>query len=168
MSGTTCENCRQEPERRADLQQVLDRLLTEESFAHVRSHGNADWTPHTLASVAMLWVWQSLGGLVVRFESSRRVLSQLIPGAVLPGTYQAFVKALAAHSVELIRVVLASLRQRMERGGGEFWTVGRWCVFAFDGTRLRAPRTEENQDWFDQPMRMSGRHRRTSRKTPLP
>lgn len=126
MSGTTCENCRQEPDRRADFQQLLDRLLTEESFAHVRSHGNADWTPHTLASVAMLWAWQSLGGLVVRFESSCRVLSQLIPGAVLPGTYQAFVKALAPHSEDLIQVVLASLPQRMQQGAvsSGLWAAG--------------------------------------------
>jgi len=150
---------------RGELEHVLECLLPEESFAHLSQHGNAEWTPHVLASVAVMWAWQSLGGLVVRFETSRRVTAQLIPGAVLPGTYQAFVKALAAHSEELIGVVLAHLRQRMQQGGGEFWTVGRWCVFAFDGTRLRTPRTVENQDWFDQPMQMAGRRRRKSRKT---
>ncbi len=150
----------------AELRNALGRLVDDSSFAGAGVHGNAGWTPAGLVAVAVVWAWHGLGGLVVRYEQARKVLAELRPNERPPGTYQGFVKTLAAHSDHLLEVVIASLRRRMQEESGAFWTVGRWPVFAVDGTRLSVPRTAENQAWFDRPAdrRPAGHCRRRPRR----
>ncbi len=161
-----------------ELREVLGRVVDEFSFSNLgvhgnAVHGNAGWTPAGLAAVAVVWAWHGLDGLVVRYEQARAVLAKLRPEERPPGTYQGFVKMLAAHSDRLLAVVIATLRQRMRDESAAFWTIGHWPVFAVDGTRLLAPRTAENQAWFDRPAerrsddhcRRRSRRRRSRRRT---
>lgn len=147
----------------AELRDALGRVVDDLSFSDARVHGNAGWTSAGLAAVAIVWAWHGLGGLVVRYEQAREVLAALRPAERPPGTYQGFVKTLAIHSDRLLAAVIAPLRRRMREAAGDFWTVGRWPVFAVDGTRLSAPRTAENQAWFDRPG--DGRSRRRTAKS---
>lgn len=147
----------------AELREALGRVVDDLSFSGSDAHGNAGWTPAGMAAVAIVWAWHGLGGLVVRYEQARAVLAELRPGERPPGTYQGFVKTLAAHSDRLLGGVVATLRRRMRDEAGGFWAVGGWPVFAVDGTRLSAPRTAANQDWFDRPVDRSRRRRGTPR-----
>lgn len=149
-----------------ELREALGRVVDDPNFSEKTLHGNAGWTPAGLAAVAIVWAWHGLGGLVVRYEQARAVLAELRPKERPPGTYQGFVKTLAAHSDQLLGVVIATLRRRMREEADAFWTVGRWPVFAVDGTRLLAPRTAANQAWFDRPAerRSHGRRRRRTRR----
>lgn len=165
MSRKTCANTGDiESDLLEQLQGVLAWVIDDRSLPPDRPHGNAEWTPLLLATTALVWAWQSLGTLTSRFDEARTITAKLNPDKTVPATYQSFVKALAVDSAALVNCLVVTLRKRMRQVAGTHWKVGRWCVFAFDGTRLQAPRTAENQTWFDQPMSVTGKKKRSRKK----
>lgn len=165
MSRKTCANTGDiESDLLEQLQGVLAWVIDDRSLPPDRPHGNAEWTPLLLATTAVVWAWQSLGTLTSRFDEARTITAKLNPDKTVPATYQSFVKALAVDSAALVNCLVVTLRKRMRQVAGTHWKVGRWCVFAFDGTRLQAPRTADNQTWFDQPMSVTGKKKRSRKK----
>jgi hypothetical protein len=58
---------------------------------------------------------------------------------------------------------MARLRERMQHVAGAHWTVRGWVVMAVDGTRVEAPRTEENLRHFSR--RAASNKRKSSQRT---
>lgn len=148
------------------VRSVIDRVIDPGSLPCPRAHGNAEWTPALLAATALVWAWQSLGTLTSRFDEARTVTTKLFPDAAVPATYQSFVKALAIDSTALLEAIVGTLRARMTEQAATHWKVGRWCVVAFDGTRLRVPRTADNQTHFDQPVSEASKKKAASKTGP--
>lgn len=132
----------------ADLRRAIRRVVDEQSLTDFVPHGNARWSPATLASAALLWAWGLREGLVERYDEARRVASGLLPGWTVPASYQGFITLIASHSERLLWAIESRLRQQMRDAAGPYWQIGRWTVFAVDGTRVEVPKSEANERHF--------------------
>lgn len=66
----------------------------------------------------------------------------------MPASYQGFITLIAAHSERLLSAIESRLRQQMRDAAGPYWQIGRWTVFAVDGTRVEVPKSEANERHF--------------------
>jgi hypothetical protein len=138
----------QTPTNKEQLVQVLDWLLPSQSiFAEMTLHGNTQWLPLSLVSLALLWAWSEARHLTDAFAYAKRDCGKL--GHVdLPATYQGMMKALVAHNQVLMTILCRVLRQRMEAIGGRLFRWHGWVLIAFDGSRSSTPRTPANEKAF--------------------
>lgn len=146
----------------AGLGEAIRRVVDERSLTGFVPHGNAKWSPAALAAAALLWAWGLRNGLIERYAEAREIAGELVPGRTVPASYQGFISLVAAHSDRLLAAIVPRLRGRMREAAGPYWRVGRWAVFAVDGTRVEVPKTAANERHFAKP----GRGRRDPNARP--
>jgi hypothetical protein len=130
------------------LRGALARLLNGADFDGVRLREDCRWIPRSLVAAALLWAWSDEATLVERFETAARIACR-IDGRRddSGGSYQAFVKLLVRWTGLLSAALKSSLRRRMRRLK-RAWTIDGTLLFAVDGTRIRLPRTRQNEQAF--------------------
>lgn len=157
------------PCRRHDggsLARAIEWLLDDGMFAAHKRHGNMDWSLRSLATMALVWSWGGEEGLHRRFQRGREVLDGLAPRKRCGRTYQGFIKVLGKWSARLRLILAVRLRERMQSIAGADWAVHGWTVMAVDGTRVEAPRTDDNLRHFSRRVpHQRGKRKRPKRKS---
>lgn len=145
---------------------AIEWLVDDGMFAGHKRHGNMDWSLRSLATMALVWNWGGEEGLRERFRRGLEILDRFSPREKCGRTYQGFIKVLAKWSDRLRACLTARLRERMQSVAGAYWTVQGWVVMAVDGTRVAAPRTDDNLRHFGRrPPRRRGQRKRPKRKS---
>ncbi len=135
----------------AELREAVGRVIDKRSLTDFVPHGNAKWSPATLAAAALVWAWGLRRGLLERYDEARLIARELSPNGTLPASYQGFIALIADHSDRLLAAIVPRLRTLMRESAGSYWQVGRWTVFAVDGTRVELPKTAANERHFTRP-----------------
>jgi hypothetical protein len=133
------------------------------------------WTPQTLAYAALLWAWSDEKALTERFTISRKIIINRFGKQQEPaGSYQAFIKMLCKWTEPLRQALATAFRQRMIETMAAVWMVGKWLVFAVDGSRMDVPRTRGNEERYSPKSKLSRdaqkrrrQHRRKRRRRAL-
>lgn len=131
------------------LQQCLRWLLGGIDWSNITFRADCGWTPRTLAASALLWAWSDEQTLTERFRTVRRIAICLFGGQLqLAKTYQAFTKILRRWTDELVALLRAALRQRMQETLPRYWQVGGFILFGVDGSRIELPRTRSHEQAY--------------------
>jgi hypothetical protein len=102
-----------------------------------------------LAAGALLWAWSDELTLGERFRSVRKITLRLVDEQQqLATSYQAFVKMLRRWTEELVLVLQAALRRRMEQALPQHWRVADLILFGVDGSRIDLPRTRSHEQAY--------------------
>lgn len=154
----------------ADLYQVFQWLTPASCFASIKFRRNCGWTPRTLVFAALLWSWSDYSKLGQRLGQALKIIRGLLKKQHVPEvSYQAFMKLLGRWTDRLLVCLLAAYRQKMHATLGAAWQVGRWLVFAVDGSRVKVPRTRRNEERYSPKSKLSRRaqQRRRQRRRKL-
>lgn len=92
-----------------------------------------------------MMAWHETTQLVERFDAVRECLHEACPHWKLGTSYDGYVQAQQREAARLIAAVTRKLRQHMQAFSDEHRRVGRWEVFAVDGSDAACPRTIANQ-----------------------
>lgn len=131
------------------LRQCLRWLLAGISWSTVTFREDCRWTPKTLATATLLWVWSDELTLGERFRSVRKITMQLTKEQQqLATSYQAFVKMLQRWTNDLTLLLVLALRERMQETLPQHWQVSGWVMFGVDGSRLELPRTRSHEQAY--------------------
>ena len=142
------------------LSRAIGWLIDDGMFASLIRHGNTNWTFVPLVTMALCWAWGGEAGLQERFRSGLNILTRLFPRCEWGQTYQGFLKILHTWSDRLRMIVKTRLRERMQHLVDPVNRIHGWIVMAVDGTRVAAPRTDANLNYFNRPVR----HRKKTRR----
>jgi hypothetical protein len=93
----------------------------------------------------MMMAWHETPQLVERFAAVRECLHGACPHWTLGSSYDGWVQAQHREAERLIGAVTRKLRQHMHAFAEAHRRVGRWEVFAVDGSDAACPRTIRNQ-----------------------
>jgi hypothetical protein len=140
----------QQPVNGETLQKAITWAVDADLFTHSKVHGNTRWQAIDLILLAVVWVWSDDATLTGAFAQAKHC-SQQVLGRVALTTFQGFLKALVTWTPQLLARIRLSLHHRMEQCGGEHYRHGRWLPLAVDGSRIRVPRTKENEAAFCAP-----------------
>jgi hypothetical protein len=103
------------------------------------------WTPQRLAWSALLMSLSEQPTLGERFDAVRECLKAACPHWQLGTSYAGWVEAQQREQQRLVPLVVSKLRQHMQQLA-EHQRIGRWEVYAVDGSDGACPRTLANQD----------------------
>lgn len=92
-----------------------------------------------------MMAWNGTPQLVERFAAVRECLHAACPHWALGSSYDGYVHAQHREAARLIPAMTRKLRQHMQAFADEHRHVGRWEVFAVDGSDAACPRTIHNQ-----------------------
>jgi hypothetical protein len=121
-------------------------LNTKAIFANDTFHGNINWSPLVLVFQALCWAFQESRNVTDAF--SRAIdFCDCLGMKETAKTYPRFINALARYSCLATRL-RARIQECAQEIGGRFWRDDSWCLFAFDGSRVSAPRTVSNERAF--------------------
>jgi len=108
--------------------------------------GKGRWTDRLLLWVALLMAFSSVAALKDRFTEARHIAVAMYPSRRRPGkTPEGFMAKLARQGRRILETVCNHLRAQIPTLTGIQWRVGKWLVFAVDGTKIDCPRTRDNQ-----------------------
>jgi len=128
------------------VKSILEAAVPESVASYVR-HGNAERTPAWLASVALTcFGWMTEGTLADRVSKGCGVVRQVFDSEETI-TRQGLMKALGTCGPDLVKLMIGSLANHVQGIKG-YWTQHGKVNIAVDGSKFRAPRTKENQDYF--------------------
>jgi len=137
------------PQRGAILSQRIGSryagVVAGSVFSRLAVRGNVDWTPQRLTWSGLMMAWSETPQLVERFAAVRACLHEACPHWKLGASYDGYVQAQQREAARLIPAVTRKLRQHMQAFPEEHRRVGRWEVFAVDGSDAACPRTIANQ-----------------------
>lgn len=129
-----------------DLYRAFQWLLPKATLKDIFFRDDCTWTPRQLVFAALMWAWSDLRPLVERFTAARKIVRHgLDKQHELAESYQAFIKLLRKWTDPLMMRLQHAFRQRMCESLADVWRLGRWLVFAGDGSRLDVPRTRRNE-----------------------
>jgi hypothetical protein len=138
-------------------------LLAPAVFARWAGRKEATWKPRLLAATALVWATAELSTLHERFTQARKLITKVFRWQPAPGgSSQGVRKLLEKGQPELLRVVVAHLReqrQEVPRAHGE--TAGS-AVVAGDGSRGALARSASLAATFAPPRRRTSAHRKPS------
>lgn len=147
---------RSECSHACDLHRALQWLTVGMSMFGIAFRPDCSWTPHTLVFAALLWAWSDEKTLIERFMISRKIIINRCGRQRQPaGSYQAFIKMLCKWTEPLRQALAAAFRQRMIGAMAAVWRVGKWLVFAIDGSRVDVPRTRKNEERYSPKSKLS-------------
>jgi hypothetical protein len=106
--------------------------------------GNTTWTPQRLAWSGLLMAWGEQSTLVERFHAVCECLKEACSHWQFGSSYDGWVSAQEREQPRLVPLVVERLRRHM-REFTEHQCVGRWEVYAVDGSDGACPRTIANQ-----------------------
>jgi len=155
----------------ADLYKVFQWLTPTRCFDGIQFRRDCGWTPRMLVFAALLWSWSDFSKLGQRFQQALKIIRGLLKKQHVPEvSYQAFMKLLHRWTDRLLECVLGAYRDKMRTMLGTAWQVGKWLVFAVDGSRVKVPRTRKNEERYSPKSKLSRRaqqRRRQRRKKRL-
>jgi len=130
----------------AHLQQALNWLLCHVAWSGIQFRKDCTWTPLQLAATALMWAWSDEATLGERFVAARRIAKHLYqPQQEFAGSWQAFLKMLLRWTEQLVVVMQAALRKRMQDALAGSWMIHDFIVFGVDGSRVDVPRTKSHE-----------------------
>jgi hypothetical protein len=129
------------------LQAAVSWAIDREIFSGLKVHGNTVWQMAELVTLAVIWVWSDQKTLTGAFQEAKRWTIDFLERSIL-GTFQGMMGALTTWTARILPLLRARLHPLMEREGGEHFRFGRWVPLAVDGSRIRVPRTKENEAAF--------------------
>jgi len=139
-----------------DLYRALQWLVPRAVLKGIAFRNDCTWTPLSLAFAGLLWAWSDLRPLVQRFSATRKIIKHWFGKQHEPAeSYQAFVKLLRKWTDPLLVALQQAFRLRMREALSCVWRVGRWLVFAVDGSRVDVPRTRKNEERYSPKSRLS-------------
>lgn len=150
------------------LKEALQWLLAEIDWSGIKFRKECLWTPVTLVSMALLFVWSGELTLGDRFSRAFPIVEYLFPdgfGKKLrkkkspgrrndkkqnkkrkpPVSYQAFMKLLQKWTPDFVDVILAELRRRLLLLFADCVMMYGFNVIGCDGSRVDLPRTRSNE-----------------------
>jgi hypothetical protein len=154
----------------ADLWKVFQWLTPARCFESVEFRRSCHWTPRTLVFAALLWSWSDFSKLGRRFQQASQIIRGLFKKQHVPEvSYQAFIKLLDRWTDRLLECLLTAYRDKMRTALAASWQVGKWLVFAVDGSRMKTPRTRANEERYSPKSKLSrkAQQRRRRRKRRL-
>lgn len=129
------------------LKRAVKWIVTKDSFAKMRLHGNTKWVPQNLVVLAVLFAWSDSQRMTDGFNKAAK-LSQKLFGVLAVETFQGMVRALVTYRARLIPCLWARLQSLMEQSVPEHFRIGKWLPLAVDGSRFTTPRTVSNEGAF--------------------
>jgi len=144
--GTSCRIARKSPQSFLDC---LRHFLTPQAWKQAQQHcpkqrGSERWTLHTLVFTLLVLTWCCGDSLPERFETARAFHVVCHPKRKRPGqTFAGFQKALARLPMPALRVLAASVRQRLEHCFADCWQWRGFVPIGCDGSRVPCPRSAE-------------------------
>lgn len=129
------------------LKRALTWIVGPGSFADMPLHGNVNWIPQHLITLAVLFAWSDAPKMTECFEKAAK-LSQKLFGVLAVETFQGMVRALVAYGPELIPRLWNRLQALMEQTAPQHFRIGKWLPLAVDGSRFTTPRTRSNEQAF--------------------
>lgn len=140
----------------AELYQVFQWLTPARCFQSIQFRRDCAWTPRMLVFAALLWSWSDFSKLGRRFQQSLKIIRGLFKKQHVPEvSYQAFMKLLRRWTEPLLACLMKAYRVKMQDKLSAAWQVGRWLVFAVDGSRIRTPRTRSNEERYSPQSKLS-------------
>lgn len=129
------------------LKRAVKWIVTKDSFAKMRLHGNTKWVPQNLVVLAVLFAWSDSQRMTDGFDKAAK-LAQKLFGVLAVETFQGMVRALVTYRARLIPCLWARLQSLMEQSVPEHFRIGKWLPLAVDGSRFTTPRTASNEGAF--------------------
>ena len=131
----------------SSLSKQINWLLGESDiFANETFHGNVKWDPKQVAFQALVWSFQESRNVTDAFDRALTCCDKLEMSQTAR-TYPRFINVLARYKCVADRV-RERIQECAEQVGGRFWKQDGWVLFAFDGSRVDAPRTISNEKAF--------------------
>lgn len=150
----------------ADLYKVFQWLTPARCFESIEFRRDCAWTPRMLVFAALLWSVSDFSKLGRRFQQALKIIRGLFRKQHVPEvSYQAFLKLLLRWTDRLLECLLSAYRDKMRTALHDVWQVGKWLVFAVDGSRVKVPRTRNNEARYSPKSKLSrkAQQRRTQR-----
>ena len=129
------------------LKRALRWIVAPDTFANMRRHGNVNWNPHHLVTLAVLFAWSDAPKMTRCFEKAAK-LSQNLFGVLAVETFQGMVRALVTYGSQLIPCLWTRLQTLMEQVAAQHFRFGKWVPLAVDGSRFTTPRTRSNEQAY--------------------
>ncbi|WP_437192952.1 transposase [Planctomicrobium sp. SH527] len=127
------------------IPEAIESLIPSRVFVDFAVHGNTWWTPERLLLASALMSWREENLLTSRFEAVRELLASMLNSRFIPASYTGYAEALARWMPRMLSPLITHLQGEVQRLAGERWKTSDGVVFAADGSRFEAPRTEENE-----------------------
>jgi hypothetical protein len=151
-----------------DLRQAFQWLTTDLCLSSIKLRTDCTWLPLGIVFAGMLWAMSDETTLKDRFRIARKIIMRWFPQQPEPAqSYQAFVKLLVKWTDPLLRALRTHFRRRTKSALAAVWKVGKFLVYACDGSRVDVPRTLSNQERYSPKSRLSReaqKRRRAKRK----
>ncbi len=139
-----------------ELYKVFQWLVPKSCLQKIEFRKDCAWSPHMLAFGALLWAWSDYRGLVERFQHVLKIIQFCFAKQQeLSENYQAFTKLLRKWTEPLLGCLSSAFREKMQTALIGAWTIGRWLVFAADGSRIGVPRTRRNEERYSPRSKLS-------------
>jgi Zn-dependent protease with chaperone function len=149
----------------ADLYKVFQWLTPAGCFDGIKFRRNCGWTPRMLVFAALLWSWSDFSKLGQRFQQTLKIIGGLFKKQHVPEvSYQAFMKLLQRWTDRLLECLQGAYRDKMRTALDTAWQVGKWLVFAVDGSRVKVPRTRRNEERYSPKSKLSRQAQRRRRQ----
>ncbi len=125
-------------------------LLHGVDWTPVHWRSDRTWkSPRLLAVTAFMWSWSDEALVGDRLTTTRKVTLQMFPQTqTAASTIQGFIRLLRHWTDTFVTVLQESLRRRMEQELSDCMRVGKYLLFAVDGSRIDLPRTLSHQRAF--------------------
>jgi hypothetical protein len=134
------------------LRDFLTPALFRQVYRALAKGRKRRWTLQPVLYVLLCMTWCLGDSQPERFETARAFCVACHPKRRRPGkTFCGFQKALEALPASVLRAVAAVFRKHLLVRFGPLLPTDGWLVFGCDGSRLRAPRTEELQQRLGDP-----------------
>jgi hypothetical protein len=127
------------------IPEAIQSLIPSQLFADFAVHGNTWWTPERLLLASALMSWREEKLLTSRFEAVRELLAAMVNSRSIPASYTGYTEALARWMPRMVAPLITHLQSEVRRLAGDRWRTSGWVVFAADGSRFEAPRTQANE-----------------------
>ena len=145
------------------LKRALTWIVTKDTFADMRLHGNVSWMPQNLAMLAVLFAWTDARQMTTCFNKASK-LSQELFGVLAVDTFQGMVRSLVSYGPQLIPRLWTRLQTLMEQVAPGHYRIGKWLPLAVDGSRFTTPRTKSNERAFAAEQYGTGKRARSRAK----
>lgn len=130
----------------------LNRVIPDQTWRGLQGLAKQGMDPRTRWSpkfIVLCWVlmgWSIQGQLTERFREGRQTLQRMFyRRRRCGGSYQGLTQATQRCHPALFRHFWMLLRGTIPKRVGSAWTSYGWTVFAVDGSRIDAPRTQRNE-----------------------
>lgn len=128
------------------IPEAMESLVPARLFENLKVHGNTWWTPRQLLLASALMSWREEKLLTSRFESVRELLANMLNAQAIPASYTGYAEALARWMPRMLAPLITHFQGEVQLLAGDRWKTSGWVVFAADGSRFEAPRTQANED----------------------